>query len=251
MTEQTNNDKQALAALKLHADKIITAIVVVLAVFFGWQYYQNNYAKIDTVAADLYTTIADRNDRLVQSEQNPSLDETTKKQMAEEEVKLFADIDALVQKHGDTAYAWQALMIKASHQSNHGNLKAAIDTLKQAKQIKPDEGLAAITNLRLAQAVLSDGDIDAAYGLINEEMPKAFEASRQEILGDIYVAKNDIDKAKQAYQAAWELLRERHENRAVLALKLQSLGLVVQEIEPKEIVVQPSAQTQNPQDSNQ
>lgn len=246
MTNSSNNkalaDGQSMNALKQHGEKIIYAVLVVLAVFFGWQYYQKHYAKVDTVAADAYTSISVRDEQLLQSVNNPALDEAAKKQLADEEAKLFTDIDALVAEHGDTVYAWQALMIKARHQTDNGDLAGAVTTLNQATTIKlGDEGLLAMTKIRYARAMLANNDVDGAMAVANETVPAAFEASRQELLGDIYLAKNDTENAKKAYQTAWEALRERQENRAVLALKLQSLGVTVEPIAlPAAVVTQPA-----------
>lgn len=240
MTDSTNQaqDKQSMSALKQHGSTILTIILVVLAAYFGWQYYQNNYGKIDTVAADAYTSISSRNDQMLAVAQNPQADDAAKKQLADDETKLFADIDALVKEHGDTAYAWQALMIKANHQVEKNELKSAIETLKQAVAIDlGDEGLISIAKIRLARTLLADGDVEQAAALANETMPTAFEPSRQELLGDIAVAKNDVEAAKTAYTAAWEALRTRQENRAVLSLKLQSLGVMVEPIAPKAAIV--------------
>ena len=277
MTDTPKNDnnfadQKSLTALKLHGEKIIYAVLLVLAVFFGWQYYQKNYAKIDTVAADAYTSISARDEQLVQAYLNPELDAAGKQALAEEEKQLLGDIDALVAAHGDTAYAWQALMIKARHQTNNNDLEGAVATLSQAASIDlDDDGLTAIAKIRHARAMLAKGDAEGALSIANETMPTAFEASRQELLGDIYHAKNEIDNAKAAYTTAWESLRERQENRAVLALKLQSLGVSVEPIEPSSLVVsipntQPAveggdasqivehdsavADTQNPQNGN-
>ncbi|WP_114800488.1 tetratricopeptide repeat protein [Moraxella canis] len=277
MTDTPKNDnnfadQKSLTALKLHGEKIIYAVLLVLAVFFGWQYYQKNYAKIDTVAADAYTSISARDEQLVQAYLNPELDAAGKQALAEEEKQLLGDIDALVEAHGDTAYAWQALMIKARHQTNNNDLEGAVATLSQAASIDlDDDGLTAIAKIRHARAMLANGDAEGALSIANETMPTAFEASRQELLGDIYHARNEIDNAKAAYTKAWEALRERQENRAVLALKLQSLGVSVEPIEPAQSVVsipntQPAveggdtsqivehdsavADTQNPQNGN-
>ena len=247
MTDSSNDNKQfadksSLMALKMHGEKIVYAVIAVLVIFFGWQYYQKHYAKVDTVAADMYTGIAARDEQLVQTAINPSLDDAAKKQLADDEAKLFADIDALVATHGDTAYAWQALMIKARHQTDNDDLAGAVTTLNQATTIKlDDEGLLAMTKIRYARAMLANKDVDGALAVANETMPKAFEASRQELLGDIYLAKNDTENAKKAYQTAWDALRERQENRAVLSLKLQSLGVTVEPIETPAIVATPAA----------
>lgn len=240
MTTQTDNqnaDKQSMMALKKHGNTILTIVLVVLAAYFGWQYYQNHYAKIDTVAADAYTNISNTNEQLIMTAQNPQLDEAAKKKLVDEENKLFAQIDDLVAKHGDTAYAWQGLMMKARHQVDNNDLKGAIASLQEASKIELDDGLTAMTKIRLARVMLADGDTGSAFATANEALPQAFEASRQELLGDIYLAKNEVDNAKKAYTSAWEALRTRQENRAVLSLKLQSLGVVVQPIEPPAAVV--------------
>mgnify|MGYP002655464820 FL=1 len=224
------NDKQAMSALKQHGNKIVWAVILVLAGYFGWDFYQKNYAKIDTAAADSYTLITEKNDVFVH--------QADKEALARDQQALFADIDKLVANHGKTAYAWQALMIKARHQSDNGQHTEAATTLKQASQIDlDDEGLTAITQLRLGQSLLAAGNADEALTVVNGEFPKAFESSKQELLGDIYVLKNDNDNAKQAYQLAWDGLTERGESRSLLSLKMQALGMTPTPITPKHQVV--------------
>ena len=79
--------------------------------------------------------------------------------------------------------------------------------------------------------------MDKALTTIEKEYPNSFEPSRLEILGDIYVAKGDEGKAKDAYNQAWELLTARQEPRALLSLKMQALGLTPAPITPKPAVV--------------
>lgn len=221
-------DKQAMNSLKKHGNTIVWVILVVLAGYFGWEYYQKNYAKVDTIAADKYTNIDERYEILNLAKQNPDLDVLAKENLTKDELALFADIDELVVKHPNTAYAWQALMLKARHQTDLGKLSDAISTLKQAQALKvDDQGLSAMTDLRLGRVLLDNQEVDKALELANKQLPKAFEASRQELLGDIYIAKNDTDNAKKSYLSAWEVLRERQEQRAILGLKLQSLGVEV------------------------
>lgn len=55
----------------------------------------------------------------------------------------------------------------------------------------------------------------------------AFKATADEALGDVYVAKNDIENAKKAYQSAWDQLVERKQERQILQIKLESVGVLV------------------------
>lgn len=247
-------DAQAMNALKRHGSKIIWAIAFALGTYFGWQYYQNNHAKIDTVAADSFADITERNDALILGLNNPDLDETAQKQIKQEQETLFADIDALVAKHGKSAYAWQALIIKAHLAADTKDYKTAIAALQKALTIElKDDGLKAITNLRLAQVMLADEDKEGALAIVNSKMPAAFEASRQELLGDIYIAKDEIENAKKAYQSAWDTLVQRQEVRSLLSVKMQALGMNPKPITPKPDVVaqQPSVQLDDANTTNQ
>ncbi|WP_261863596.1 tetratricopeptide repeat protein [Psychrobacter sp. JCM 18900] len=105
-----------------------------------------------------------------------------------------------------------------------------------------DAGLEAITRLRYAKTLLAAGDTDAALSEANNDMPSSFEASQQELLGDIYLAQDNKDSAIKSYSNAWELLRSRQETRAVLALKMESLGITAEPIaEQTSLIQEPSA----------
>lgn len=231
--ELITNDKQAMNALKQHGGNIVTAVLVVVLAFLGWQFYQKNYAKIDTQAADLYTNIANQHETARQMLQTAD----TKA----DDTKLFADIDTLATTHGESVYAWQALMLKARMQADKTDYAGAIDSLQKAKNIPiDDDGLKAITTLQLMRTQLANNEADNALQLASKPLPKAFEATRQEILGDIYVAKSDTDNAKTAYNSAWELLKSREENRSLLRLKMQALGLNAPIINKPQIVAMPN-----------
>lgn len=233
MTELITNDKQAMNALKQHGGKIVWAIVVVLFAFFGWQWYQKHYAKIDTVAADQYTQIAAQSDQILLLAQNPDA------QIPENEKEaLFAQMDTLVAEHESSVYAWQALMLKARHQADSKAYTAAIESLTKASTISlEDEGLLTISKLQLATVLLAADKIDEALSAAQQSVLPSFEPSRLEILGDVLLAKGDELAAKENYQKAWDLLAERHENRALLKLKMQSLGMNPSDIDPKNQVV--------------
>lgn len=233
----------SMQALKQYGGYIITVILLALAGYFGWTYWQNNHARVDTVAADQYADIRRASDEINLASQNPDLDSEAQAALTKDRETLTGQIDSLVKSHGSSVYAWQALMIKARQQMDKDDFKAAAESLKQALAIDlGDDGLKAITRLRYAEALLASGDNDAAMTEAQSEMPDAFVASQQILLGDIYLAKNDKAAAKKAYENAWAQLTEREESRAVLALKMESLGITFEPIREKNSLIQePSA----------
>ena len=232
----SNGDPQSMEKLKQAAGYIIGAILLALAGYFGWTYFQNSGMKEDTVAADKYAAIEKTNDELMgQPEGNADVSK-----------KLNADIDKLVAEHGNTVYAWQALMIKSRNAVDANDMKTATEALKKALEIDlKDPGLHSITQLRYATVLLADGNVDEALTQASKDVPVAFEPSQQELLGDIYSAKKDKEKALRAYQNAWSLLSKRHEERPFLRLKLENLGINPEPIEPADQIVDVAALQQS------
>lgn len=231
LSPNTSNPDGSMQALKQYGGNIVTVILLALAGYFGWTYWQNNHARVDTVAADQYADIQLLNEQVNLSAQNPDLESEALTALADSREQLNTNIDSLVSAHGESVYAWQALMIKARQQVDGDEFAAAIKSFEQALAIDlGDAGLSAITRLRYAETLLATGDTDKALAEAKKDMPSSFEGSQQELLGDIYTAKNNKDLATKAYNNAWELLRKRQETRAVLALKMEGLGIVPEPI---------------------
>ncbi len=242
LSPNSPNTDNSMQALKQYGGNIVTVILLALAGYFGWTYWQNNHARVDTVAADQYADIQRLNDQVTLASQNPDLEAEALKELTANRKQLSANIDTLVSTHGDSVYAWQALMIKARQQVDGDDFAGASKTFEQALAIDLDDaGLSAITRLRYAETLLAAGDTEAALAAANNDIPSSFEGSQQELLGDIYLAQNNKDGAVKAYNNAWELLRKRQETRSVLALKMESLGIVPEPISEPTALVQASA----------
>ncbi len=233
------NDKQAMQALKQHGGNIVWAIIIVLAGYFGWSYFQkHNVAQVDTSVSDSYIKIADLEQKVIAEKGTAQTSEKAKKSLATQEKQLQNDIETLVAEHGESVYAWQALMLEAKRHMDNNDSKSAIPVLQSASEVKIDDlGLKAITRLRYAQALLANGQVDEAEKEAMKEVAGSFEASKQELLGDIYLAKKDKESAIRSYKNAWKLLEKRQENRPILLLKMQNLGIDVKPIESKELFI--------------
>ena len=231
-----NDEQQSLGALKQYGGYIVSAIILVLAGYFGWTYWQKHGGNIDTAAANDFAKIQSDQNNIETLTTQAATDTKAQAQLTTAQTNLDKDLDEFVAKHDNSVYTWQALMLQAKQQTDQNDLKAAAATLQKASQLTlKDDGLKAIAILRQAQVLLSDNQADAAQKRLQSPLPAAFEASKLEILGDIANQQGDKKAAATHYQKAWQLIEQRNQNnpnpqdRALLRIKMESLGLSVKQ----------------------
>ncbi len=231
-----NDEQQSLGALKQYGGYIVSAIMLVLAGYFGWSYWQKHGGNIDTAAANDFAKIQSDQNNIETLTTQAATDTKAQAQLATAQTNLGKDLGEFVAKHDNSVYTWQALMLQAKQQTDKNDLKAAAATLQKASQLTlNDDGLKAIAILRQAQVLLSDNQADAAQKRLQSSLPAAFEASKLEILGDIANQQGDKKAAINHYQKAWQLIEQRNQNnpnpqdRALLRIKMESLGLSVKQ----------------------
>ncbi|NOX78786.1 MAG: tetratricopeptide repeat protein [Gammaproteobacteria bacterium] len=231
-----NDEQQSLGALKQYGGYILSAIMLVLAGYFGWSYWQKHGGNIDTAAANDFAKIQSDQNNIETLTTQAASDTKAQAQLTTAQTNLDKDLSEFVAKHDNSVYTWQALMLQAKQQTDKNDLKAAAATLQKASQLTlKDDGLKAIAILRQAQVLLSDNQADAAQKRLQSPLPAAFEASKLEILGDIANQQGDKKAAATHYQKAWQLIEQRNQNnpnpqdRALLRIKMESLGLSVKQ----------------------
>ena len=231
-----NDEQQSLGALKQYGGYIVSAIMLVLAGYFGWTYWQKHGGNIDTAAANDFAKIQSDQNNIETLTTQAATDTKAQAQLTTAQTNLDKDLSEFVAKHDNSVYTWQALMLQAKQQTDKNDLKAAAATLQKASQLTlNDDGLKAIAILRQAQVLLSDNQADAAQKRLQSPLPAAFEASKLEILGDIANQQGDKKAAATHYQKAWQLIEQRNQNnpnpqdRALLRIKMESLGLSVKQ----------------------
>ena len=231
-----NDEQQSLGALKQYGGYILSAIILVLAGYFGWTYWQKHGGNIDTAAANDFAKIQSDQNNIETLTTQAATDTKAQAQLTTAQTNLDKDLSEFVANHDNSVYTWQALMLQAKQQTDKNDLKAAAATLQKASQLTlKDDGLKAIAILRQAQVLLSDNQADAAQKRLQSPLPAAFEASKLEILGDIANQQGDKKAAATHYQKAWQLIEQRNQNnpnpqdRALLRIKMESLGLSVKQ----------------------
>ena len=212
---------------KKYGSSMITGILIALIAFFGWEYWQKkNLAESQMHTAKVQQLMDDA-------------------QVAKEDgfAKLSETADKIVKEAPDSAQAIQTQLVMAKLAYDKEDYAAAEKALLKVENSKVDDkGLVQVVKLRLAYAQLAQKKYDAALKTLEAVTDPAFKATADEARGDIYVAKNDIENAKKVYQSAWDALIERKEERQILQIKLESVGVLVDDPEIERPIIETQAE---------
>ncbi len=130
----------------------------------------------------------------------------------------------LIGQFSDTPYAALAALASAKIKLAQGESLAARTHLQWVVSYADKFELKQIARIRLARIMLSDNDHQKALALLGEVEPGSFAASIEEIRGDIYVAMNQPEKAKDAYKRALDASAAAAGGKDLLQMKIDDLG---------------------------
>lgn len=216
------SDEEQLDQFKSFAKKygsaIISGILIALIAFFGWEYWQKkNLAESQNQTAKVQKLMDEAKAASGQPNAFATLSETA---------------DKIVKDDADSAQAIQTQFIMAKLAYDKQDYAAAEKVLKKVEASKvKDAGLLQIVKLRLADSQLAQSKYDEALKTLSSVTDPAFKATADELRGDIFVAKKDNESARKAYQSAWDNLLERKQERQLLQIKLESVGVLVDDPE--------------------
>ena len=212
---------------KKYGSSMITGILIALIAFFGWEYWQKkNLAESQMHTAKVQQLMDD-----AQASKGDGF------------AKLSETADKIVKEAPDSAQAIQTQLVMVKLAYDKEDYAAAEKALQKVENSKVDDkGLVQVVKLRLAYAQLAQKKYDAALKTLEAVTEPAFKATADEARGDIYVAKNDIENAKKVYQSAWDALIERKEERQILQIKLESVGVLVDDPEIERPIIETQAE---------
>ncbi len=169
--------------LKDNGVSLVIGAIVGLGGIWGWNYYQE--AELNTIAQNSI--------------------EFAKVEKAD---NVVAQGESFVAAHGDTQYGQlaQLLMVKSLVESK--DYDKAITILKDVIASDVDSSVKSVATVRLARIELATGKTDAALATLNTIADKAFTTIKNELSGDAYIAKGELEQARAAYQAALDAAGE-------------------------------------------
>lgn len=196
--EEEETIERLKAWWKENGQRLVTIVVVVVAGYSSWIFWQNSQTATVSAASDLY-------------EQVLSLAVTDgQTEVGAEDRQTIIDLsEQLRSEYADTDYARFAAMYAAQQYvamdelaSAEASLRWILDNPRSGLFSQPDEALELTASLRLGRVLLAQGEAEAALQLVNSVDPQSFEASYAELRGDIYVAMDRVVDAREAYTAA-------------------------------------------------
>lgn len=201
--------------MKNYGSFILGGIVVAAVGFGGWSYWQKQQHAND-----------ERNTATVQQLMNDTQQADTTTALS----GFAGTADKISQDAPDSAQAILAQLVIADQAYKREDYASAEKALLQVNSSKiKDEGLLAVVHIRLANTQFAQDKLDEALATLAKVKLPAFTPTVEERKGDIFVAKKDVAAAQKSYQSAWDALVKREEDSQILRMKLESVGIAVEE----------------------
>lgn len=205
---QYETEEQQIEAIKRwwkeNGTMVIAGIVLGLGAIFGWRYYGNMQQQHNQMASAMYDNV------MSSAMLNSNLDEQQTR------------VNKLMAEFEDTPYASLSALILAKQQVQQGELSQAAQQLEWVIKNAERPEVQHIARLRLIRVLYSSGKYDQALALAEIDYPASFAALYEELKGDLYVARGDLDQARAAYDSA--LLHSQDQPNRWLQLKRDDLG---------------------------
>jgi len=131
--------------------------------------------------------------------------------------------EALSASHSDSGYTQQAGLMLAKNAVRKQDYESALQHLSTL--VNTDNDLIAIVaNMRIASIQLEMGKFKEAISTLDSKLPGEFNGLYSQLKGDIYVADNQIDKAKEQYKLALSQISRDSELQSLISIKLADLN---------------------------
>ena len=132
-------------------------------------------------------------------------------------------VDALVAEHAASPYAAAASLLLAQRAVEEDRLDDARKRLQWVAENAADDPMADVARLRYARVLLASGEHDAALAAL-DPVADAYAGLREELRGDVQLARGDAEAARQSYERALSLTDTVAANRNLLRLKFEDLA---------------------------
>lgn len=189
---------------KLHGNKVIgvvTAVLLALAAYKGWNYYQHAQAVKASAKYEALT------------------------QLDAKDLKgMRTLVGELMDGYAGTPYAGRAALIAAKANYAANDAKSARAQLEWAMNNAREDAVRAIAQLQLAGLQYEEKQYDAALKTLEQKHDAAFDGLYADLKGDVLAAQGKKAEARTAYALALTKLDAAGRYHRYTQYKLDSLG---------------------------
>lgn len=206
LTEQ-EQIQQLKTWVKQYGMTILVGIVLALFASYGWRYYQNYHNKILLHASAVYDEML-----------------TLRAQNNNEGAKIQAN--KLISHYPKSPYAQMAAFMLARDAVINKNYGEAVNHLNWVVDHSKNHSIQEIARIRIARILITDQKPQVALETLKKLNDKNFIGMVDEVRGDAYLAMNDPQAARKAYELALQELPNAEVNRPILEMKYDNLATV-------------------------
>ena len=203
-------EEQQVEAIKsfwsANGNAIIAGLAIGFAGFIGLNYYNDHKLQQELNTSEAYQAM------LESTSEDSEAFETAGK--------------AFIAENSDSSYTMLTAIALAKAATEKQDWAQAESYLSTAIEKSVDDGIKAIASVRLARVQLQLEKYDQALATLASKLPASFDASVEEIKGDIYFKQGKNELARNAYQAAIDGAAEGGANPA-LQMKLDDLAQAI------------------------
>lgn len=203
LTEQ-EQIQQLKSWIKQYGLTVLAGILIAVLITSGWQYWQNYRYRILTHASAVY------DEMLALRAQNNAHG-------------MVVQANKLITHYPKTPYAVMAALVLSRNAVVDKNYSEAIKQLNWAKDHTKNTSIKEIARIRIARILIAQKEYDKAFDILKYIDDNNFIGMIDEVRGDAYLAKNDIESARKAYQLALSELPHADISRPILQMKFANL----------------------------
>ena len=183
---------------------ITLVIVILLGMYFAYNFYSDQKIKNTAQASQLYQEIL--------------IKKITDIELIKEKVNL------LKKNSSNTPYASRSAIYLSKLYSQENKNEAAIKELIWASENTPEESIESIAYYLLANIYLVTDKLDEAMTIALKIDTIGFQTLAKDIIGDIYLKQGNKEEARKFYITALKLYKGQGDIRKVIQNKIDSIG---------------------------
>lgn len=188
-----------------NGNAIIAGLAIGFAGFIGLNYYNDHKLQQELNTSEAYQTMIEEG--------------------AENGTEFEAAGNAFIAEYSASSYAMLTAIGLAKEAAEKQDWVKAETYLNTAIEKSVDDGIKAIVTERLARVQLQLEKYEQALMTLTPKLPASFDASVEEIKGDIYFKQGKKSLARNAYQASIDFATEG--TNPALQMKLDDLAQVI------------------------